>query len=495
MRILPSACGRLSSLPTSTRRWPSSPRWRGTRPAGRGDRAGGAHASRAVPAGSGARSQAFAANLRARDVSAKAAPSDRLVEIPTLYDGEDLDDVARLTGLSPAEVIARHVACEFTVAFTGFARASAISSAATRRCTWRGGRARAPASPGTVARRAISRASTRRRGRAAGSSSARRRSGCSIFRANPRRSSSRARACAFTRLTDRAAASTPSPPPRPRAGRRRPRPHRRAARSCASQPRRCRRSSRTTGGRQAAQGVSASGALDRAALHAANRLLGNAAGEPALEIVGGGFAFEADGPAVVAVTGTDAGLEIRDADGRRHVAPAYAPASLEAGDRVTLRAPARGLRTYLSARGGFSVEPVLGSASVDSLARLGPPPVSRETGSPSGRAAAARPSGAPEPFRPIFPRWRDGGARRRHGPAHRVVHGQGHRDPDGAGLDGDAALQPRRPAHRGRGAPRTPRPQAELPSEGHGEPARSRCRTTASRCSSSPTIRSPAAIP
>lgn len=44
-----------------------------------------------------------------------------LVELPVVYDGEDLDDVAGLLGCTPAEVIARHTADEWTVAFSGFA--------------------------------------------------------------------------------------------------------------------------------------------------------------------------------------------------------------------------------------------------------------------------------------------------------------------------------------------------------------------------------------
>ncbi len=42
------------------------------------------------------------------------------VEIPVTYDGEDLPEVARLTGLDPEEVVRRHTAPEYTVAFLGF---------------------------------------------------------------------------------------------------------------------------------------------------------------------------------------------------------------------------------------------------------------------------------------------------------------------------------------------------------------------------------------
>jgi KipI family sensor histidine kinase inhibitor len=44
-----------------------------------------------------------------------------LVEIPVVYDGEDLPDVAGLLGCDVAEVIQRHTADEWTVAFCGFA--------------------------------------------------------------------------------------------------------------------------------------------------------------------------------------------------------------------------------------------------------------------------------------------------------------------------------------------------------------------------------------
>ncbi|QYJ05097.1 5-oxoprolinase subunit PxpB [Nocardioides panacisoli] len=43
------------------------------------------------------------------------------VEVPVVYDGEDLEDVAGLTGLSPDEVVAAHTGQTWTVAFCGFA--------------------------------------------------------------------------------------------------------------------------------------------------------------------------------------------------------------------------------------------------------------------------------------------------------------------------------------------------------------------------------------
>ena len=45
----------------------------------------------------------------------------RLVEIPVRYDGQDLDEVAKLTGLSKSKVIELHSSTTFTAAFAGFA--------------------------------------------------------------------------------------------------------------------------------------------------------------------------------------------------------------------------------------------------------------------------------------------------------------------------------------------------------------------------------------
>lgn len=43
------------------------------------------------------------------------------VTVPVTYDGVDLDRVARLWGVTPADVVRRHTALEFVATFTGFA--------------------------------------------------------------------------------------------------------------------------------------------------------------------------------------------------------------------------------------------------------------------------------------------------------------------------------------------------------------------------------------
>lgn len=123
------------------------------------------------------------------------------------------------------------------------------------------------------------------------------------------------------------------------------------------------------------QGVSESGAADRAALRAANELLGNQLDCAAVEITYGGFALQAGEPATCAVTGARVPVHIESEHGHTVEVPAGVAFALDAGDTLTLGAPMSGVRSYLAIRGGFDVEKVLGSASTDTLAKLGPAPL------------------------------------------------------------------------------------------------------------------------
>lgn len=57
------------------------------------------------------------------DVSLGAAgpAAGETVEVPTVYDGADLEEVARLWDMTAAEVVATHTGTDFVVAFCGFA--------------------------------------------------------------------------------------------------------------------------------------------------------------------------------------------------------------------------------------------------------------------------------------------------------------------------------------------------------------------------------------
>ena len=135
---------------------------------------------------------------------------------------------------------------------------------------------------------------------------------------------------------------------------------------------------------QAAIGVGSSGAADRSSYDLANRLLGNRPGAAALEVVLGGLDVRAEGTAWVCVTGAPAPLDV---DGRAE--PTGAVVALRPGQRLRIGQPASGLRSYLAVRGGFAVEPVLGSRSRDTLAELGPAKVAAGDRLPVGGETAA----------------------------------------------------------------------------------------------------------
>ncbi|GAY17527.1 hypothetical protein MSZK_42530 [Mycobacterium sp. shizuoka-1] len=118
-------------------------------------------------------------------------------------------------------------------------------------------------------------------------------------------------------------------------------------------------------------GVTRSGAADRRAHRLANRLVANPDDRATLEITLGGFAARVRGGDVdVAVTGADADPAVNGVPfGTNSVHHA------RAGDVISLGTPRAGLRSYLAVRGGFAVEPVLGSLSYDVMSAIGPRPL------------------------------------------------------------------------------------------------------------------------
>jgi biotin-dependent carboxylase-like uncharacterized protein len=147
---------------------------------------------------------------------------------------------------------------------------------------------------------------------------------------------------------------------------------------------------------QAGQGVSASGAMDQAALKAANRLAGNGSDAAALETIGGGLRLQSMGECVLAVTGADAPLTVRTADGRQWEVPNHQAVALADGDTLAIGRPLAGARCYVAARGGFAVAPVLGSCATDTLAKVGPTPLAVGDVIDLRQAPAGAIVGAPE---------------------------------------------------------------------------------------------------
>ena len=119
-------------------------------------------------------------------------------------------------------------------------------------------------------------------------------------------------------------------------------------------------------------GISASGAADRGSLKLANRSVGNAANTAALEIAPAGLSFRMHGHSVIALTGAPSPATITTQTGTSMTLTISCPVALDDGDVVKLQPPMSGMRTYLAIRGGFAVPTILDSWSTDTLAQIGP---------------------------------------------------------------------------------------------------------------------------
>lgn len=122
------------------------------------------------------------------------------------------------------------------------------------------------------------------------------------------------------------------------------------------------------GGRQGWRqyGISLSGVLDRPAMQTANLLVGNQPDAAVLEITLGQFTAEFRRSGWMALTGAGCHAEL---DGK----PVWTGwrTAVKKGQRLTLRMPRRGMRSYLAINGGFVLDPVLGSTSTDLKAGFG----------------------------------------------------------------------------------------------------------------------------
>lgn len=137
-------------------------------------------------------------------------------------------------------------------------------------------------------------------------------------------------------------------------------------------------------------GVGPSGAFDRGALAAANRVVGNPPDAAGLEVLAGGLRLRAEQRVVVAVTGASGPLSCagRPATANRAVV-------VDAGDELHLGSFTAGIRGYVAVAGGISLAPVLGSRSRDTLAQLGPEPITVGDRLPLGAAATEATSEEP----------------------------------------------------------------------------------------------------
>lgn len=120
----------------------------------------------------------------------------------------------------------------------------------------------------------------------------------------------------------------------------------------------------------ASSGVGRSGAADKVALRLLNRLLANDDSAAALEVTLGGLVLRFHERATIALAGAAAPAVLEGTS-----VGMQAVLEVRPGAELHLGYAARGARTYLGVRGGFDVTPVLGSRSFDVLAGTGPAPL------------------------------------------------------------------------------------------------------------------------
>ncbi|WP_291207780.1 biotin-dependent carboxyltransferase family protein [Hyphomonas sp.] len=113
-------------------------------------------------------------------------------------------------------------------------------------------------------------------------------------------------------------------------------------------------------------GVPYGGAADPLSMALANRLCGNPADAPCLEIAYGPASFAFDSPVQVALTGAPASVRVMGATKDMH-----ALLEIGAGDVLEIGAASTGSRIYLAVAGEIAAESFLGSQSTYVPARFG----------------------------------------------------------------------------------------------------------------------------
>ncbi|MFF1829967.1 5-oxoprolinase/urea amidolyase family protein [Paenarthrobacter sp. NPDC058040] len=353
--------------------------------------------------------RAIAARLLELELTPPQDTDSRLVLIDTVYDGEDLADVAGLTGLSVEGVIASHTGQIWTVAFAGFAPGFGYMVGENQSLN-------------------VPRRSSPRTAVPAGSVAL----GGQYSAVYPRRSPGGWQLIGRTGARmwdlDRAQPALVRPGDRVQY-----RAVREVVTTSSSHHSDSDAEHHTAAGLKIVSpgaqsliedlgrrgygplGVSAAGALDRASLRRANRLVGNASTSAAIESVGGGLTVEAVGDQVIAVTGAPTTLTVQSPSwvgaeeydggpetGATRSVPMAAPFALLDGEVLTLGAPESGFRSYLAVRGGIDAPAVLGSRSTDTMSGIGPAPLAPQQTLAVGTETVSTAVGSPE-LQPGFP--------------------------------------------------------------------------------------------
>jgi KipI family sensor histidine kinase inhibitor len=305
--------------------------------------------------------------FRTLDPSFGVETSGTVVEVPCVFDGPDLAEVAERAGCGPDRVIGLMTAAEFTVAVVGFSPGfayleglpDALSGIPRRRTP----RTVVPAGSVAVAN-----------GYAAVYPSASPggwhligRTGEPFFDAEVP-PYARLAPGDKVRLVARGELPPPTPPSRPTGAE----PSAGAAQPVFAVEQPGLRTLRQDGGRRglAALGVPGAGPADPFALEVANRLVGNAADAAALEVTAKGPTLRCLSPTFVAVVGAPADTRL---DGQP--VPGGQVVPVARGQRFSVGLVRPGLRCYVAVAGGLVGPTLLGSYATDQLCGLGPGPL------------------------------------------------------------------------------------------------------------------------
>ena len=346
----------------------------------------------------------LAAALAATPIDTAHLPGTGEVTVPVRYDGEDLEEAASLLGVTAEELVNRHLAAHWRVAFSGFAPGFGyvVSSDPLFDVPRRASpRTRVPA--GSVALAGEFTGVYPRESPGGWQLIGRTDAAMWDIDRDPPALLSPGTAVRFERVRDEArldvmrldaarldgtggspeparrAAPQPTPADAEGAGR--------GAEAAVEVVRASLQLLVQDAGRSgyAALGVSASGVVDRRAMRDANRAVGNTARAAVLESVGG-VVLRFRGAGVAAVTGASGALTLEEAGGGVRPVTHGEPFATVDGDELTLGHPERGLRYVIAVRGGVDAAPALGSRAADTLAGLGPLALTAGTVLPIGDA-------------------------------------------------------------------------------------------------------------
>ena len=326
----------------------------------------------------------LSAALRHLDTRTVAKRTTKTVTIPVLYNGDDLQDVARLLHVSPTAVVARHTQHPWEAAFVGFAPGFAYLT---------GGDPLFDVPRRSSPRLKVPSGSVGLAGTFSGVYPRRSSGGWQLIgtttlpmwdeRHDPPATIQPGDTVRFRAVReqvtagaaagdDRGSTAGSHKIPAPVGGKREP--LRDAGSSLRVKQTGLLAIFEDDGRTAAAMGVTGSGSADRLSAHLANALAGNSPADPVIEVTGD-VKLAACSDVVLAIAGAPVPVIIHGDHGLQTSVASQEPFLLRTGENLEIGVPRSGMRDYLALQGGFAVNRVLGSAATDTMAHIGPRPL------------------------------------------------------------------------------------------------------------------------